>query len=83
MPLYHWRSKAMKQYGHGHVIVEAPDPETARSRVMSAARMQYAHDHGAIDDDDKRLLQTFKQELARDLSEKPDVTFVVFIPGSE
>lgn len=87
MPLYHWRSQAMAQYSSGHIIVEAPDPETARGIAISIARTKWMSDRFdrdyPMDDDDKAELQKFKQKVAADLSKKPEVTFALFINGSE
>jgi hypothetical protein len=67
MPLYHWDSEALRNYGLGHILVEAENVAEAR-RV---ARECFISQYGYI------------RQLDEDLQEEPTSNTAYFIEGSD
>lgn len=88
MQLYHWISKYMRNYGHGHVIVMASDVETARQIVMDGFealdRERYDWDYES-EWGDLDAIEDRRHQLRMDISTDPRIAdpAVIFIAGSE
>lgn len=92
MQLFHWSmSTALKQYGHGDIIVMASSVEDARADAEAQA-LDYLRDarewwflrDGTIDPEEREEYQEWMKKLRDDLAKEPDAdTTVIFIRGSE
>jgi hypothetical protein len=79
MPLYHWFSEALADYGQGSIIVYAKDVPTARK----VARQEYGHFIGGPASYlRKDAFEERKAAIDKDLAAEPTEKTAVFISGS-
>lgn len=86
MKLYYWRSKALANYGLGHIIVSANNIEEARNEAIEYIKTGFleAYPHKDLDiDEDFVDFENFRHQIKLDLHEGPKQTEVLFIQGSE
>lgn len=80
MTMFVWRSVALANYAHGHVIVEAPGaPEARRKAIVEYDRFLSAY----FDWADEEYLNEKRESFRRDLLEEPEALEVLLISGSE
>lgn len=93
--MYIWDSKALKQYGHGHIAVVAGSVDEARQKVLD--RFDYCLQSGDHDDwfesfgghlwdmedeDDVIKMKDTKNLLIQDMSSEPTISDMLLTPGS-
>jgi hypothetical protein len=95
MKLFHWNmSKTLKLYGHGDIIVMAPDLETAQATALKQAetaslgysQMGELATQSWNPEDAKEEFDDKLHQLKLDLHEDPvvyDLPQAIFINGSE
>jgi hypothetical protein len=87
MQLFIWLSDLLKQYRPGHIIVLAPNEETARDLARAQFDTWLAEHRSWFnpnDPEDAEEIEELRQKLERDLESPPvDDTNVYFISGSE
>lgn len=79
--LYHWRSAALKNYAHGHIMIVASSIERARQEAREHFT-EYAKEHWSFYDPED--LEAKLREFDADIAKDPVIgNATVFIHGSE
>lgn len=86
--VYHWRSKALKQYGEGHLIAVASTAEHARTLIRANIEAHWRNemrpwDTPDTDEDDREDLTKFLALIETDLTADPEISDTLFLAGSE
>lgn len=84
--LYVWRSKLLKQYGDGHIIVSAENVTVARNIAVGLfeawySERYYYYDMNEPDDREHKLTQ--RLQLHEDITADPERIKGVYINGSD
>lgn len=95
MQLFRWSSSALKQYRDGHIVVMAPDLDTARQKVERMIGPLYRRTRFYIEDDEPHYLLDlihesemedwleWRDKIVADITKTPDQDDILFIQGSE
>lgn len=80
MTMFVWRSIALANYAHGHIIVEAPGaPEARRKAIVEYDRYLSVY----FDWADEEYLNEKRESFRRDLEGEYEELEVALITGSE
>lgn len=84
MPMFIWRSGALKSYSTGWIIVHAPTVEMARKAVLQRALDRFHNEYTfSIEEDDPDVRATYIGEFAADINAEPTIETVLFVRGSD
>jgi len=91
MTLYCRHSQYLENYAPGHILVEALDVETARTKARAHFEEHVQKEHFWMFSDydiplgegDLNNLDEYRLEFEADIAADPDICEVVFIHGSE
>lgn len=85
MNLYRWRSKMLKAWADGYIIVQAETIEEARSKIKGKAFEWLKENKFCYYDptEDGELMNEYLDTLDEDLAKDPEIMDVIFLEGSE